>query len=659
MPPAAPSPAPLAAEPLLPALLALLLVAALLLPRLARSWSAWRRWRAIPGPPAPHALLGHAPHLNTPRAPMWLLEHAETYGDIFRLRLAHRRAVVVGDAAAFALLTKRAAAGGAHARLPKDAAIYAPLDLGVEGRPHSLLTEPRDSPVWSCVRKAIAPAFSASALRARVFPPLAEMLEQVVAHLRSEHARLSAAAAAGGQGGGACASAGEAAEVDAEDLAKRLTADIIHVLLFSQPLGGVRAFCDRPLPPAGSCGTPEAARLAEARAVAAADRILAEAAAAAAAGKKGAGAPCRPMTPLSAEDYVALVEGLLETARRALGNPLRRPLGPLLRLLGDRDAALDAKLEAAFGAMMRARVAELESDAGAPPEGSLARAILGAIDPSTGKGLPANRRASELAVTVNAGFETSSRAIVCTLAALAEHPEAQERLAAELAAAGLAPAAPGAAAAAAPASPSLADKAAAAFKRKQPPPPPPPAPPPTTTPPAPPPAPPPRPLEWADLSPSALPYLHAVAREALRLYPPAALGTGRVVTGEAGGGGGGETICGADVPPGTVVMLPIYVASRRTSTYGPDAAEFRPERWLPDDPSQVPPEPPTFSHGPRDCVGMPLAKAELLAAVAALVAAFRWRPAARVLEGGGLEGLLHFRITLGTESGMPLLFEPR
>lgn len=594
------------------ALLALALALALALPPLTRSLSAWRRWRRIPGPPAASFLLGHAPELNSPRAPMVLLEHAEKFGDVFRLRLAHRRAVVVADPGVFAALTKR---NGAHHRLPKDEAIYAPLNVGIEGRPKSLLTEPHDSPAWSCVRKAIAPAFSVTALRSRVFPPLKEMLEDAVSHLQKEHARLVSEEGS--------ASAKEAAEVDVEDLAKRLTADVIHVLLFSAPLGGTRAFCTQPLPPAGSCGTPEAARQAAERAERTADRLLAD-----------------PSTPISADEYTALVESLLETARRALGNPLRRPFAPFLRLLGDREAKLDAKLETAFGRMMRARVQRLEGGgadgggAGEAPEGSLARAILEARDPTTGLPLPPNRRASELSVVVNAGFETTSRAIVCTLAALAEHPRAQERLAAELAAAGFAPGSGGK---------------------------------------------PPRQLEWGDLSPSALPYLHAVTREALRLYPPAALGTGRVVT--TGGGGGaagaaakglvavaasssaggtdGEMICGVDVPPGTVVMLPVYVASRRTTAYGPDAGEFKPERWLPEDPALMPPEPPTFSFGPRDCVGMPLAKVELLAVVAALVAAFRWTPAKRVVEGGGLEGLLHFRITLGTESGMPLLFEPR
>ena len=75
------------------------------------------------------------------------------------------------------------------------------------------------------------------------------------------------------------------------------------------------------------------------------------------------------------------------------------------------------------------------------------------------------------------GFETTSHAITWTLAALAAHPRIQARLAAELAAAGLAPTAG---------------------------------------------APVPREFEWGDLN--RLPYLGAVIKESLRLYSPAPLG---------------------------------------------------------------------------------------------------------------------------------------
>jgi len=694
-------------------------VAVVVLPPLAAALAAWRRWRRIPGPPAPSFLLGHAPLLASDRAPMILLAHAEAYGDLFRVRIANRRAVVVGSVDAFTALTRR----GARNRLPKDASVYEPLDVGIPGRPRSILTELHESsPLWKSLRQAVAPAFSATSLRANVFPRLREALDEVRAHLVAEWARaaaerekgvFAATGAAGAEvagGGGAANGGGEKqqqpprrengadangalappgtavaqpedeveVEVDVEDLAKRVTADAINLLLYGEALGGVRALASRPLPAAGRCGTQAAAEEAEARASGAADRLIKDS-----------------QAVLSPEEYVALVEALLGTVRRALGNPLRRPLGPLLRFFGDADARLDDRLERGFGAMMQAKRESLERDP--PPEGSLARAIMGATDPSTGEKVAAGRRLeSELSLVMNAGFETTSRAIVCTLAALAEHPAAQDRLAGELARAGLARAGGGAAAAdggarsAAPPSEGAAAAAAAAaaaqtrLSRR-----------PSAfasaaeT----------REIDWSDLSPAALPYLHAVLRESLRMYPPAALGTGRVV--ESGGvaaaagrppsGGGSKgfaaaaaaaaagrppspsppssspyhpgdaQICGHSVPPGTVVLLPIFVCGRRTSVYGPDAGEFRPERWLDPAPGAAhpPPDSPAFSLGPRDCVGQSLARVELAAAVAMLVAAFRWRPAQRVVDAGGLEGSLRFRITLGTEGGMPLLFSPR
>jgi cytochrome P450 len=570
-----------ASTPHLPLLLiAAVAVVALALPSLVATVDAWRRWHRLPGPPAFQSLLGHAPLLSTPRSPMALLEFAETYGDVYRIRLAHRPAVVVGDPLLFAALTKRTPGG---LRLPKSKDLYASLNIGIEGRPNSILTELEDTPAWAAVRKAIAPAFSVASLRAHVFPDLRDALEQVTAHLEREHARLVLDEK----------HPPHAAEVDVESLAKRITADVIFTLLLGKPLGGTAAFCAEPLPAVGASGTADAKRREHQLADAAIERLLA-------ADRAGD----REAMQLDASEYMSMVEALLESAARVLQNPLRAPLAPLLRLLGDADAQRDARLERAFGAMMRARVDKLERCP--PPEGTVARAILAAVDPSTDQRLPPERRASELSVVLNAGFETTSRAIVCTLAALAERPQMQERVAEELRAAGLSGA------------------------RR-------------------------RPLEYSDLSPSALPYLHAVVKESLRLYPPAALGTGRVVP------AGAPAICGRDVPPGTIVLMPTYVSGRRSTAYGPDAAVFNPSRWLSssDSSSPPPPEPPSFSYGSRDCVGQPLARVELVAAVAALVAAFKWRPADRVTQAGGLEALLRFAITLGTEHGMPLVFEPR
>ena len=102
--------------------------------------------------------------------------------------------------------------------------------------------------------------------------------------------------------------------------------------------------------------------------------------------------------------------------------------------------------------------------------------------------------------------------------------------------------------------------------------------------------------------------------------------------------------------------------------YGPTSGIFDPERWMTSEPSIItaaeapkvtlpaeghatttvsaretdvdpsgpagfngPPDPMTFSLGPRDCVGQSLARLELQVVVASLVAAFKWSPG-QILE---------------------------
>lgn len=73
-------------------------------------------------------------------------------------------------------------------------------------------------------------------------------------------------------------------------------------------------------------------------------------------------------------------------------------------------------------------------------------------------------------------------------------------------------------------------------------------------------------------------YLDAVVRESLRILPGVSLSLERYVP-----PGGCALPDGAGfVPAGAVVALNPYVTARNTSIWGPDADEFRPERWLRD-----------------------------------------------------------------------------
>jgi cytochrome P450 len=76
----------------------------------------------------------------------------------------------------------------------------------------------------------------------------------------------------------------------------------------------------------------------------------------------------------------------------------------------------------------------------------------------------------------------------------------------------------------------------------------------------------------------ALPYLEAVIREGMRLCPAGANSFEREVP-----AGGLELVSGQKLPPGTVVGVNALISHYDSEVFGPDVAEFRPERWLDSD----------------------------------------------------------------------------
>jgi cytochrome P450 len=80
--------------------------------------------------------------------------------------------------------------------------------------------------------------------------------------------------------------------------------------------------------------------------------------------------------------------------------------------------------------------------------------------------------------------------------------------------------------------------------------------------------------KWDEVS--ELPYLDACINEAVRLHPPFCLPFERVVP------PGGITIGTESVylPEGTVVGMNPYVVNRHKQTFGEDADEWNPDRWL-------------------------------------------------------------------------------
>ena len=80
--------------------------------------------------------------------------------------------------------------------------------------------------------------------------------------------------------------------------------------------------------------------------------------------------------------------------------------------------------------------------------------------------------------------------------------------------------------------------------------------------------------KWSEVS--SLPYLDACVLEAIRLHPPFCLPFERVVPRE------GIAIGSHFLPGGTVIGMSPWVVNHHPQTFGEDADDWRPERWLED-----------------------------------------------------------------------------
>ncbi|GJE97234.1 cytochrome P450 [Phanerochaete sordida] len=136
----------------------------------------------------------------------------------------------------------------------------------------------------------------------------------------------------------------------------------------------------------------------------------------------------------------------------------------------------------------------------------------------------------------------------------------------------------------------------------------------------------------------SLPYLDAVCRETLRLYPPVPF-----VSREATRDTilplsapltlrDGRTTDALHVPQGTSVLVGIWSSNRNRELWGPDACEWRPERWLDGSipaavaDARIPgvySNLMTFIGGSRACIGFKFSQLEMKVVLAMLVSSFR------------------------------------
>ncbi|KAF2739943.1 cytochrome P450 [Polyplosphaeria fusca] len=103
------------------------------------------------------------------------------------------------------------------------------------------------------------------------------------------------------------------------------------------------------------------------------------------------------------------------------------------------------------------------------------------------------------------------------------------------------------------------------------------------------------PVRWSEAN--NMKYLQAVLYEGTRIHPAVGMNLPRVVP------EGGIDINGTYIPAGYTVSTSAWVLHRNTDVFGPDAAEYNPERWLQDDVGDMHRYLFSFGSGARSCIG--------------------------------------------------------
>ncbi|THU92316.1 cytochrome P450 [Dendrothele bispora CBS 962.96] len=136
----------------------------------------------------------------------------------------------------------------------------------------------------------------------------------------------------------------------------------------------------------------------------------------------------------------------------------------------------------------------------------------------------------------------------------------------------------------------------------------------------------------------SLPYLDAICRETLRLFPPVSNIFRRAVQdtvlplSKPLNGLDGTSISEVHIPSNTNIVISILNSNRNPAIWGPDAFEWKPERWLEPLPNEViearipgiysPLM--TFNAGGRSCIGFKFSQLEMKAVLLMLISKFKF-----------------------------------
>ncbi|KZT04037.1 cytochrome P450 [Laetiporus sulphureus 93-53] len=227
--------------------------------------------------------------------------------------------------------------------------------------------------------------------------------------------------------------------------------------------------------------------------------------------------------------------------------------------------------------------------------------------------LPEDELLGQMSTFIFAGMDTTSNALARTLDLLAKHPEVQEKLRAEIQEA----------------------------RRNN------------------------EEIPYDQLV--ELPYLDAVCRETLRVCAPVPFlvrNTGKDMVMPLSTpirGNDGTMMNEIPVPKGTGILIGILACNRNAEIWGPDAAEWKPERWLKPLPEAVTNAhvPGVYSHlmtflgGGRACIGFKFSQLEMKVVLAVLLSSFTFESAGKEIFWN-VAGIQYPTIGLNPKPEMPM-----